>query len=120
PRLWLLLAGLELCFADWTVASGACRVDSDGCLQSPRYPSSYRNSQNCEVTVADGNSKSINVKAFDTETGYDILEVNGRQYSGTAGPNDVVPSGTITWSSDYSITAGGWRLCLQELCSFGC
>ena len=22
PRLWLLLAGLELCFADWTVASG--------------------------------------------------------------------------------------------------
>lgn len=77
----------------------ACRVDSDGCLQSPRYPSSYRNSQNCEVTVADGNSKSINVKAFDTETGYDILEVNGRQYSGTAGPNDVVPSGTITWSS---------------------
>ena len=21
---------------------------------------------------------------------------------------------------DYSITAGGWRLCLQELCSFGC
>lgn len=77
----------------------ACRVDSDGCLQGPRYPSSYRNSQNCEVTVADGNSKSINVKAFDTETGYDILEVNGRQYSGTAGPNDVVPSGTITWSS---------------------
>jgi len=66
--------------------------------------------------VADGNSKSINVKAFDTETGYDILEVNGRQYSGTAGPNDVVPSGTITWSSDYSITAGGWRLCLQDLC----
>ena len=87
----------------------ACRVDSDGCLQSPRYPSNYRNSQNCEVTVADGNSKSISVEAFDTETGYDILEVNGRQYSGTAGPDDVVPSGTITWGSET---------CLKLVCVF--
>ena len=50
--------------------------------------------------MADGNSKSISVEAFNTEAGYDVLEVNGRQFSGTAGPNDVVPSGTITWSSE--------------------
>ncbi|CAE7539149.1 Ctrb1 [Symbiodinium microadriaticum] len=99
---------------DWWVTSGNCKIDSDGCATSPRYPSRYNNNRDCEIEVAPGNTKAIMVAQFSTEARYDFLEVNGIAFSGEIGPENVVPSGVIKWDADYSITDEGWRLCLQE------
>ncbi|CAE7639871.1 Ctrb1 [Symbiodinium sp. CCMP2456] len=99
---------------DWWVTFGNCKIDSDGCATSPRYPSRYNNNRDCEIEVAPGNTKAIMVAQFSTEARYDFLEVNGLAFSGQIGPENVVPSGVIKWDADYSITDAGWRLCLQE------
>ncbi|CAK9017507.1 unnamed protein product [Durusdinium trenchii] len=114
--LWVFILVGSTSGADWSVTDGNCQVDDEGCLHSPRYPSNYRNNQNCEIDVAEGNAKSIVVAAFKTEAGYDLLEVNGEEYSGTSGPDNVIPTGTIRWSTDYSVIASGWKLCLQDIC----
>jgi hypothetical protein len=56
----------------------------------------------------------LKVEVFDTESQFDILTVNGRDYSGTDGPNGVTvqPDTAITWSSDGSINDPGFKVCL--------
>lgn len=49
--------------------------------------------------MANGNQKTITVVDFQTEKSYDILEVNGQSYSGSSGPEGVVPAGTMKWDS---------------------
>ncbi|CAK0846573.1 unnamed protein product [Prorocentrum cordatum] len=53
------------------------------------------------------------VAAAQAEWGYDLLEINGKSYSGTLGPNGVLPLGAIVWSSDEDYVASGWKLCQQ-------
>merc|ERR1711934_29827 len=100
----------------WSVCSGQCEIDADGCVHSPNYPSEYANEQSCDIRVNPSQEASpIAVEAFHTEANYDLLVVNGVSYSGNlgsqGGPHGVIPSGAIQWSSDYSIVKTGWKLC---------
>ena len=53
----------------------------------------------------------IHVHEFSTEAGYDSLLVNCKAYSGSAGPEAVVPDTTIYWYSDGSVVSNGWKIC---------
>lgn len=97
--------------AAWGVVSGPCTVDNDGCALSPNYPESYGNDQFCEIQILDTAAFPILAPSFNTESNYDILTVNGQSYSGGMGPSGVVPTGFISWSSDFSVTYSGWKLC---------
>jgi hypothetical protein len=70
------------------IASGACTVyNSARCFRSPSYPSDYAINQQCTITARE--QMTLSVTAFNTESGYDNLIVNGVQYSGTTGPGGV-------------------------------
>jgi len=88
------------------VTSGDCRVKG-GCVTSPNYPRYYDDNQACTIS----SSGSWEVVKFNTEHRYDILTVNGVEYSGENGPSGVIPSGNIQWYSDYSEIGVGWKLC---------
>merc|ERR1711934_829110 len=103
----------------WSVCSGPCQLDADGCVYSPNYPSGYANEQSCDIRVNPSQEASpIAVEAFHTEANYDLLVVNGVSYSGNlgsqGGPHGVIPSEAIQWSSDYSIVKIGWKLCADS------
>mmetsp|Transcript_74542 Transcript_74542/g.192329 ORF Transcript_74542/g.192329 Transcript_74542/m.192329 type:complete len:708 (-) Transcript_74542:294-2417(-) len=98
----------------WQVVAGPCSIDSDRCATSPNYPQPYNNNQACTITVNVALVEPLVADSFTTESGYDLLRVNGQAYSGTAGPVGVVPSAPIYWTSDYSVVRGGWRLCMSR------
>ena len=57
----------------------------------------------------------ISFTTFSTEASYDVLTVNGVGYSGTSSADTaVVAWGNITWSSDSSVSSGGWELCFVK------
>jgi len=91
----------------WTVSGTGC-TQVGNCIQSNNHPGSYGNNEACTI---DANSVSFTVDAFSTESGYDFLTVGGVQYSGTSGPASGSYDGVISWSSDYSVTNSGWKLC---------
>jgi len=94
----------------WTIdGSGCVETDGGSCISSLNYPSNYGNSQSCNIILAG----DINIRAgsFNTESYYDRLTAGGISYSGTSGPPAGVYSGSITWSSDASVTRSGWKLC---------
>jgi len=89
-------------------ASIPCNLDEDGCWTSPNWPEEYGMSQECIISFTFG---KIDVKEFDTEPDYDVMEVNGQSYSGRLGPHGVVPITNIRWFSDYALTRKGWKIC---------
>ena len=56
----------------------------------------------------------LQVESFSTEAGYDSLLVNCKAYSGSVGPEAVVPDTTIYWYSDGSVVSSGWRICPSD------
>jgi len=92
---------------DWTVSGSGCTVVGN-CIQSNNHPGNYGNNQACTI---DANLVPFTVEAFDTESRYDFLVVEGVQYSGTGGPSNGAYNGVISWSSDYSVVKSGWKLC---------
>lgn len=105
------------CPIPWSFTSGSCTIDVNYCIQSPNYPSDYDINDACNFTVCNNNPPPMDVQGFNTESGFDYLyvDVNGVSvpYHGTTGPNDVTPDagGTIFWTSDYSVTRSGWKIC---------
>ncbi|CAE7603600.1 Scube1 [Symbiodinium natans] len=99
----------------WKVLSGRCAVDTDGCITSPNFPDRY-DQHGCTIGVDVNNTKRLSVSNFETETGYDFLEINGRPYSGTYTSADVLdpPQGLIRWVADTNFAQQGWRLCLTD------
>jgi len=92
----------------WEVVAGdGCETDGN-CIQSKNHPSSYGNNEACTIQAW---NVDVTVEAFSTESGYDFLRVAGSSYSGSSGPESGTYSGTISWSSDYSVVQSGWRLC---------
>jgi len=96
----------------WTVASGTCTIDpTSNCAMSPNYPAQYGNNERCEITVT--NPGPVNKEAFQTERGWDKLNVNGRNYHGNnagfADSGEEVRS--MSWRSDGSVTSNGWKFC---------
>jgi len=98
----------------WVVTGGDCIIEgsSRSCARSPNYPEEYGNDEECTIVVDSNAVGPIEVEHFDVEQGYDTLTVNAQVYTGSSGPAGVVPSGTITWRSDYTVTATGWKLCM--------
>ncbi|CAK0900181.1 unnamed protein product [Prorocentrum cordatum] len=97
----------------WTVASGPCTKDSSDCILSPNYPQTYGTAEKCVIGVNVDKISFVSAVEFDTEWGYDTLQVNGQTYSGSMGPSFVKPLGAIVWSSDAGAARTGWRLCPQ-------
>ena len=95
----------------FAVESGPCTV-TDGCFQSPDYPDNYGVDRACTFSVLQDNVV-LRVDAFETESGYDELEVNEVSFSGSEGPQgEIVNVGTpISFSSDGSIDYMGFEIC---------
>merc|ERR1719323_1530483 len=89
-----------------TAGTGCTKVGN--CIQSSNHPSNYGNNEACTINA---NNVAFTVDAFDTESRYDFLTVGGVPYSGSSGPASGSYPGDITWSSDYSVTRSGWKLC---------
>eukprot|EP00038_Savillea_parva_P002056 m.110279 g.110279 ORF g.110279 m.110279 type:complete len:1744 (+) comp10710_c0_seq3:124-5355(+) len=85
-----------------TTAGGLCFTDG---------LSYYGNNEHCTIQVL--RQTKLQVVEFNTETNYDVLTVNGRRYSGRTGPVNVTvgPNTNITWTSDRSVTNGGFLIC---------
>jgi hypothetical protein len=90
------------------------------CFYSPNYPGNYDLSSTCSILVLA--SAFLDVVAFETESSFDTLQVNGVYYSGLSmyyganydlGPNMVsVETGTaIAWISDSSVVYSGFEIC---------
>ena len=93
--------------------TGPCVIE-DACVMSPNHPSNHNNNEYCGITVQ--SSGTLNVVAFHTERTWDRFRIRGSQnYHGTTGPNGVaVEAGdSMTWSSDSSVTTGGFKICLD-------
>jgi len=101
--------------ATWAVESGSCTQDGP-CISSPSFPGDYSDDQSCVISVPAGMGP-ISVEAFDTEAHYDTLTVNGEEYHGHFSPEGITPASDITWSSDYSKTRPGWKICAEPLTS---
>merc|ERR1719166_797871 len=91
----------------WVVTGSGCE-ENGPCVQSKNHPGNYGNDEQCTIELWD---VSVTVEAFSTESRYDFLTVGGQRYSGNSGPADGTYSGSISWSSDYSVVQSGWKLC---------
>jgi hypothetical protein len=97
-----------------TIEGGGCRLVAGGsCVVSPNFPDDYPDDSVCLITGVP--RVPLWVAAFEVELGYDNVVINEIEYSGLGlgyGPDSVVPEdGTIRWSSDGIVRAGGWALC---------
>ncbi|KAK3281076.1 hypothetical protein CYMTET_11117 [Cymbomonas tetramitiformis] len=83
------------------------------CIQSPGYPTNYGNNENCNIAVL--SAGTLQVTAFNTESGFDFFYVGSARYDGTSGPNNVaVTAGTtLRFTTDGSVTRSGWYICLS-------
>lgn len=95
----------------WRVASGPCKMDDHGCITSGNYPKNYGSKEQCQIIVKPELAKPIQVVDFHTEATYDAIKINGKSFSGSRGPNGIVPSSTIFWGTDAKDQQKGWKLC---------
>lgn len=61
----------------------------------------------------DSDCKEVHVKSsqFDTEEGYDIVTIDGTQFSGKVHINQyIIGSFYVTFKSDFSVTASGFAI----------
>jgi hypothetical protein len=86
-------------------------MDGNSCVKSTNYPSNYGNSQACTVEISP--AAKIDVIAFNTESGYDEMTVNGVEYSGDGSGLDGKVS-TLSWSTDEADTRSGWKVCFNS------
>lgn len=89
-----------------------CEIDSNGCVTDG--PGHYGNDERCTIDVLRSGIVSSN-GTFNTESGYDYLDIDGARYQGTIGPNMVPVSAgsTFSWRSDWSQIRSGWTICLM-------
>jgi len=93
------------------VMSGPCSVNKLGCALSPGYPNGYGNGQSCSIKVNTDTVGRLVVDGFGTENGFDVLTVNGIRYSGSRGPEGVIPYEDMTWHADPALGGQGWKIC---------
>jgi len=102
----------------WLIG-GPCTIDvSDpACVTSPNFPDLYGNSESCEMSINGDLTRYLEVAAFATETSYDILYVNGQEYSGgdqaIRNIEGEAIQGSIAWISDESGLGIGWKICAR-------
>merc|ERR1719422_454551 len=91
----------------WSVTGTGCKM-SGSCIQSNNHPGNYGDNEACTIKAY---AAAITVEAFNTEDLLDTLKMGGRTYSGTNSPSSGTYSGTISWTTDHSVNASGWKLC---------
>jgi hypothetical protein len=106
------------CEGPWCVTSGPCTMEQGtGCIMSPNWDggsAKYEIEQACDISVvagASGSGPEMEVVDFNVETGYDKLMVNGAEFNPDTAGDSVVPAGSMTWSSDFSVNDKGWKIC---------
>jgi len=95
----------------WELTGSGCQM-SGNCVSSNNYPSDYSNNENCGVELF-GDIPLV-FEAFNTESSYDFLRVGGGSYAGTSGPASASYTGTLSWSTDGSVTNSGWKFCRTD------
>ena len=84
---------------------------------SPGFPEWYQKDQACTISIDGEWTGSKHIDAFETESHFDKLTINGVEYSGDLshvqmeGLEGMVPVGNIMWTSDYWMSSLGWRIC---------
>ena len=121
-------------------SSGDCEsyelTNGTECVTAQGYPSDYSDGSYCEVVIGDV-PVSLDVRSFDTEWYWDSLKMTDaasavtNEYSGACCPlsalscdwstsycDDFVEglsaNSELTWSSDDSVSASGWMICMSE------
>jgi len=98
----------------------------DGCISSPNFPDNYTDLDDCRIRSYAPDDARINASfEFETEAGYDFLQINGQKFSGRKTPELVnnitgltgedLTALDILWEPDFSSTRRGWKLCLEAL-----
>jgi len=100
----------------WSIRGSGCEMDG-ACVQSKNYPLNYGSNEACSIELG-GIPLAVDGD-FATERNYDKLVIDGVEYHGTPPSNiadfDGVYTGVMAWSSDYSVTQTGWRICRTDL-----
>jgi len=95
---------------------GDCEIVDD-CVQSSNYPGRYGNNEQCTITML-RDADLIPGRRFDLETCCDHLMINGVDVESTSMvPQSLTAGTTFFFTSDYSITRGGWQICFTEMAS---
>lgn len=100
---------------------GPCKLaeEDDACVTSPNFPDHYGPDEECTMDIYGGVEKYLEVLSFDTEEGVDTLTIGGRDFSGKASVAQEMwgsmINSTISWSSDESQEASGWKLCARTV-----
>jgi hypothetical protein len=102
--------------------SGCVRGDIQAdfaCVKSKNYPNDYGDDEACSVTLPNAQSVyAIDVIDFNTESGYDLLSVNGVAYSGSSGYGlHGQEANQLDWRTDGSVTRSGWKICFRLVLS---
>ena len=87
-----------------------CELSDGGrCVTDGAGP--YANFESC--TIRANEALAISATAFETESYYDYITVNGVRYSGNSGPVEVqmAAGDTFTWFSDGSVIREGFIIC---------
>jgi hypothetical protein len=97
----------------FTVNSGPCTLSHGGnCVGRP---SQYSASETCSISSNRAGSVE-NCPVFNTERGYDFLNIDGTNYDGSNCPRGFSLStrSTISWESDGSVAGDGWEICAGD------
>jgi len=93
---------------------GNCEVVDD-CVQSANYPGSYGNNERCDIRML-RDADLTSGRRFSLETCCDHLMINGVDVeSADMLPNSLTAGTTFTFTTDYSVTSGGWQICFTEM-----
>ena len=108
----LVVASAQVGSVMWTITSGSdyCHVSQNGsCVTDGQGP--HGNSEAC--TIVSAVDLYATATTFDTESYFDFIMIASTRYSGNGGPvNHFMAAGaTMSWSSDSSVTRGGWTIC---------
>ena len=93
--------------------TGDCEVVND-CVQSSGYPVSHGNNEACSVTMLQDASVSVG-STFTLETCCDHLMIRGVDVEAAENVPSALSAGEqFSWSTDGSVTNGGWQICFSE------
>ena len=91
----------------------------NGAFTSPNFPNNYPNNAHCEwrIRVPDGYRVLLSFSAFNTESGYDFVEISSNstglheRYNGNRLPLDLLGGQRMVarFRSDGSVTLRGFR-----------
>lgn len=94
----------------FAVRSGPCATSNGGrCVGR----GSYGDNEQCTIDVL-GAGVIASCPTFNTESCCDHIDMAGQRYSGSSCPQGVYVfgPGAVSWTSDSSVTGGGWTICL--------